>query len=184
MVTMSDTILTHLPLKPGPWALDTNHVRVGFAIRHLGVAKVRGLFSAVDARLVVGTTPGSSAVEATIDVASLDTGNADRDAHVLSSELLDVATRPTMTFRSTTIASSGEDWTLDGDLSIGTVTRPVRLTVEFGGVADFFDGTRHAGFEARGEIRRKDFGIDFGPANALLGDVVKLEIDLEFIEPA
>ena len=147
------------------------------------MAKVRGLFSTVDAQLVVGTTPGSSSVEATIDIASLDTGNADRDAHVLSPELLDVAARPTMTFRSATIVGSGEEWTLDGDLSIGAVTRPVRLTVEFGGVADFVDGTRHAGFEARGEIRRKDFGIDFGPANALLGDVVKLEIDLEFIEP-
>ena len=184
MVTMSDTILSQLPLKTGTWALDTNHVRVGFAIRHLGVARVRGLFSSVDARLVVGTTPESSSVEATIDIASLDTGNADRDAHVLSPELLDVATRPAITFRSTTIAGSGEDWTLDGDLTIGAVTRPVRLTVEFGGVAEFFDGTRHAGFEARGEIRRKDFGIDFGPVNALLGDVVKLEIDLEFIEPA
>jgi polyisoprenoid-binding protein YceI len=125
-----------------------------------------------------------SAVSASIDLGSIDTGNADRDAHLRSSELLDVEERPTMTFRSTCISGSGEDWTLDGDLTIGDVTRPISLDVEFGGVADVFDGTRHSGFEARGELRRNDFGLSFGALDALLGQVVKLELDLEFIEPA
>lgn len=142
---MTDTVLTQLPLKPGSWALDAAHARVGFAVRHLGVAKVRGRFDDIDAKLTVGATPEETAVEATIGIASIDTGNRDRDADVLSAELLDV---------------------------------------ELGGIADFFDGTRHAGFEARGELRRKDFGIDFGPLNALLGDAVKIALDLEFIEPS
>ena len=77
----------------------------------------------------------------------------------------------------------GSDWILDGELTIGDVTQPLALTVEFGGVQPFFDGTRHAGFEAIGEIRRKDFDLGFGPVGATLGDTVKIELDLQFIEP-
>ena len=175
---------SELPLKPGSWTLDKAHARVGFSVRHLGVSKVRGRFAELDADLVVGSSLDDSAVSASIDLGSIDTGNADRDAHLRSNELLDVEQRPTMRFRSTGISGAGEDWTLDGDLTIGDVTRPISLDVEFGGVADVFDGTRHAGFEARGELRRNDFGLSFGALDALLGQVVKLELDLEFIEPA
>jgi polyisoprenoid-binding protein YceI len=178
------TSTTDLPLNPGRWALDKAHARVGFSVRHLGVSKVRGFFADVDAELVVGASLDDTAVNASIDMASIDTGNADRDANVRSNQLLDVEQRPTMTFRATGISGSGEDWTLDGDLTIGDVTRPMSLDVEFGGIAEVFDGTRHAGFEARGELRRKDFGLSFGPADPLVGQVVKLEFDLEFIEPA
>ena len=172
-----------LPLVPGRWALDPAHSQVTFSIRHLGVSKVRGRFGDFDAELVVGPTAETSSVNATVAVASVDTGNADRDAHVLADDLLDVGRRPTLAFRSLAVHGAGSDWTLDGELTIGGVTRPLSLDVEFGGVADFFDGTRHAGFEARGELRRKDYDIDFGAADALLGDVVKIELDLEFIEP-
>ena len=184
-MTNPDTTLTAtaLPLAPGRWSLDGNHVRVGFAVRHLGVSKVRGHFSDVQAVLVVGETADESSVRATVAIASIDTGNADRDAHVLSHDLLDVDKRPTMTFASTAITGAGAEWTLDGDLTIGGVTRPVSFAVEFGGTSDFQDGV-HAGFEARGEIRRHDFDIHFGPLDAALGNVVKLELDLEFLEPA
>jgi polyisoprenoid-binding protein YceI len=181
-MTDATTAATALPLVPGRWALDTNHARVGFAARHLGVSKVRGHFAAVEAELVVGESHEDSSVTATIDVASLDTGNKDRDAHVLSPELLDVATRPTMTFRSLSISGDGTDWILDGELTIGDVTQPVMLEVELGGTEPFMDGV-HAGFEARGEIRRHDFGIHFGPLDKALGNVVKLELDLEFLQP-
>ncbi len=88
-----------------------------------------------------------------------------------------------MSYRSTRIQGEGSDWTVEGDLTIGDVTRLLSLTVELGGVEDFFDGTRHAGFEATGEIRRKDFGLGFGALGAMLGDIVKIELDLQFIEP-
>ena len=145
---------------------------------------MRGLFSDFDASLAVGET-----IDDTLDrrrpsaLASIDTGNADRDAHVRSADLLDVERRPTMRSgrpRSPATARTGRS---TGDLTIGDVTRPIEFAVEFGGVADFVDGTRHAGFEATGELRRKDFGLDFGPLGAMLGDVVKIELDLEFIEP-
>jgi polyisoprenoid-binding protein YceI len=172
-----------LPLIPGRWTLDAHHSQVSFSIRHLGVSKVRGRFRDLDADLVVGTTPEASSVTATIAVASLDTGNADRDAHVLSDELLDVGKRPTLAFRSLAVQGEGADWTIDGELTIGDVTRPITLDVELGGVEDFFDGTRHAGFEATTQLRRKDFGLAFGAGEAILGDVVKIELDLQFVEP-
>lgn len=172
------------PLKQGTWALDPNHSAVGFTIRHLGVAKVRGRFASFTAALVVGPTPDESGVSATVDLASIDTGQADRDAHVRTADLLDVEHRPTMSYRSRQVRGEGADWTVVGDLTIGDVTRPLTLAVELGGVEAFFDGTRHAGFEATGQIRRKEYGLDFGPLGAALGDVVKIELDLQFVEPA
>ncbi len=171
------------PLAQGIWALDTAHTTIGFTIRHLGVSKVRGRFGDVSAELVVGPTPEESHVSATVALASIDTSNEMRDNHLRSAELFDVENRSTMSFRSTRFQGAGTDWTLDGELTIGEVTRPLSLAVEFGGVQSVFDGTRHAGFEATGEIRRKDFGLEFGPVGAVLGDVVKIELDLEFIEP-
>jgi len=181
---MTTTASQVLPLSQGTWALDTSHTSVSFAIRHLGVAKVRGRFGDVTAELVVGPTLSESGVTATIALASIDSGQPDRDAHVRSAELLDVEKRPTMTYRSTQIRGDDNQWTVEGDLTIGDVTRPVTLAVALGGVEGFYDGTRHAGFEATGEIRRKDFGLGFGPLGAMLGDVVKIELDLEFVEPA
>ena len=81
-------------------------------------------------------------------------------------------------------AIAGDGWAIDGEVTIGDVTRPLRLDLDFGGVQDFADGTRHAGFEATGEIRRSDFGIAPGVPSAMLGDVVKFELDLQLIEPA
>lgn len=173
-----------LPLAQGTWVLDTDHTSVGFTVRHLGVSKIRGRFADVAAELVVGPTLEESRVTATIAMTSIDTGNSERDAHLRSAELLDVENRPTMSFRSTNVRGEGSDWVADGELAIGDVTRPLSLTVELGGVEDFFDGTRHAGFEATGEIRRKDFDLGFGTLGAMLGDVVKIELDLQFIEPA
>jgi len=179
---MTTTDTTALPLRSGTWAYDPLHSSVGFQIRHLGISKVRGHFGTFETELTVGETVGSIAVTATVQLASIDTGNPDRDAHVRSSDLLDVEKRPTMAFRSTRISGEGEDWTMEGDLTIGDVTRPLSLAVEFGGVVEsVVDGRRHAGFEATGELRRKDFGLDFAPG--LLGDVVKITLDLQFVEP-
>jgi polyisoprenoid-binding protein YceI len=172
-----------LPLGPGEWTLDPFHSAVNFTIRHLGIAKVRGRFNGVRAGLVVGERVEDVRVSATIDLASIDTGNADRDAHVRASDLLDVAKRPTMTFRSTRVSGEGEEWTMEGELTIGDVTRPVSLAVEFGGLGAMPGGDgRHAGFEASGEIRRSEFGLDFAPG--LLGEVVKIQLDMQFVEPA
>ena len=175
---------TTLPLIPGRWALDTAHASVGFAIRHLGVAKVRGRFTEFDVDVVVGETLEDTRISATIDLASIDTGNADRDAHCRADDMIDVANRPTLTFRSTRLSGDGTDWTLEGDVTIGDVTKPITLAVELGGVEEFpGGGPRHAGFEATGELRRSDFGIAPGLPAAVLGDVLKLSRDIELLEP-
>ncbi|MGW0611986.1 YceI family protein [Streptomyces sp. NPDC002788] len=176
------TAATALPLAPGHWALDPLHSSVNFTIRHLGIAKVRGRFERLEAELSVGERVEDVRVSATVDLASVDTGNADRDAHVRAADLLDVEKRPTMAYRSTRVSGEGEDWTVEGELTIGDVTRPVTLAVEFGGLVEVpMDGSRHAGFEATGEIRRGDFGLGFAPG--LLGDVVKIQLDMQFVEP-
>jgi polyisoprenoid-binding protein YceI len=175
------TTTTALPLTAGRWTLDPFHSSVGFTIRHLGVSKVRGRFARFDLALEVGDTLESSSLAATVDVASIDTGNADRDAHVLAPDILDVSQRPTLDFLATRITGGGDSWVAEGELTIGAVTRPVTLDVAFGGVEVFpVDGSRHAGFEATTQLRLKDYGIDvFG-----LGDVVKVELDVQLVEPS
>jgi polyisoprenoid-binding protein YceI len=172
-------------LRPGRWLLDANHSSVGFAVRHLGVSMIRGRFGRFDAGLVVGDTIHDSSLVATVDLSSIDTGNRDRDAHVLAPELLDVERRQTMTFQSTAITGAGEQWRVHGDLTIGDVTGPLALDVTFGGVEAFFDGTRHAGFEAVGAVRRSEFGIEFpGVGTNMLGDRVDIVLDIQLIEPS
>ncbi|MCF6526558.1 YceI family protein [Streptomyces sp. JJ36] len=173
-----------LPLPPGTWTLDHHHSSVGFEIRHLGISKVRGRFGEVDATLVVGRTLDDCSVTATVALGSVDTGNADRDAHVRAPDMLDVERRPEMTFRSSRLRGAGAEWAMDGTLTIGEVSREVSFTAEFGGLVDsVLDDRRHCGFEARGEIRRSDFGLGFGAGDALLGDVVKVQLDVQFVEP-
>jgi polyisoprenoid-binding protein YceI len=187
MAAMTSTNTT-LPLAPGTWALDANHSAIGFTIRHLGVSKVRGRFQRFDVGVLIGETLDDTSVTATVDLASIDTGNPDRDAHVRSADLLDVERRPTMTYRSTRITEARDRWLVDGDLTIGEVTRPLQLAVELGGIEEFPGGPRHAGFEASGEVRRKEFGIDLalppGVSTVALGDVVKLDLDIQLLEPA
>ncbi len=179
---MTTSQTTALPLTAGTWGFDPFHSSVNFTIRHLGISKVRGRFDKLDAELVVGETLADSRITATVALDSINTGNTDRDAHVRASDLLDVANRPTMSFRSTRLEGAGEDWTMEGELTIGDVTRPISFEVEFGGVVDVpMDGSRHAGFEATGEIRRSEYGLTFAPG--LLGEVVKIHLDVQFIAP-
>jgi polyisoprenoid-binding protein YceI len=176
-----------LPLVPGRWVVDHNHSSINFSIRYLGVSKVRGRFTSFDAKIIIGEALEDTSVNATIEVASIDTDNADRDAHVLGPDIIDVQHRPTMTFRSTRVLGFGAEWQVDGELTIGQITRPVTLAAEFGGIENVPGGPRHAGFEAATEIRRKDFGIDaampLGVGGVVLGDVIKVELDLQLLEP-
>jgi polyisoprenoid-binding protein YceI len=183
------TTLRELPLRTGKWALDTAHSAVTFSIRHLGLAKVRGRFDRFDAALDIGPTLAESRVEATIDMDSIDTNNDDRDAHLRSTDFFSIEIHPTMRFVSTGISGAGADWQLSGLLTLNGITRPIELDVEFNGLEDFPGrDMRLAGFSAAGSLKRSEFGIEFGmmPLGAdklALSDEVKIELDMEFVEP-
>lgn len=178
------TPTTSIPLTTGRWAVDLAHTSVGFTIRHLGVSKVRGRFDVFSADVVVGHDLASTSVDASVALDSIDTGNRQRDADVLAPEFLDVAHHPTLTFRSTSISALADEgsYAIVGDVTIGGVTQPLTLHAEFGG-SQSVDGTRHAGFEAVADLRRKDFGIGANVPGAMLGDIVKIELDVQLLEP-
>lgn len=186
-MTTTDPTTTSLPLKPGRWVLDTMHSGASFSIRHLGVAKVRGRFNTVDATLDVGTTLEDSKFVATIDATTVDTGNADRDAHTRSAEMLNVDEHPEWRFESTSITGDGETFEVEGEALIAGNKTPFSFEVEFHGIAEFpATGNRHAGFSSSGQLSRKDLGLTFsalGPADKLLGDKVTFELDAELLEP-
>ena len=115
-------------LTPGHWSIDPNHSAITFAIRHLGLSKVRGRFRAFDVFLDIGPSTTDFEVVANIDLASIDTSNPDRDAHVRSTDFFNVDQHPTMTFRSTRIEPTDDGYTMTGDLTLNGVTRSVTRT--------------------------------------------------------
>src|SRR5258706_10021119 len=131
---MTVTIETTIPgYVAGTWTIAPVHSEVGFSVRHMMVSKVRGKFNVFSGDIVTGENPLASQVSATIDLSSIDTGNADRDNHIRSADFFEVDKHKTMTFRSTGVRQDGEDHVLDGELTLRTVTKPVSLRLELGG---------------------------------------------------
>jgi polyisoprenoid-binding protein YceI len=184
------TATTALALPTGTYMLDVHHSSVHFQVRHLGLANVHGTFKSFTASLAIGETLADVIVDASIDLASIDTGQPDRDAHLLSTDFFDAARNPAMAFRSTSITQVGGDlYDLTGDLTINGHTRPATFRTEFNGTEVFpVDQSVHVGFTATGEVRRGDFGIDFnmplGVNKLAVGDKVKVQLDIQFIAPA
>jgi polyisoprenoid-binding protein YceI len=178
-----------LPLDTGSWDFDPNHSGVHFKVRHLGLTNVRGRFNGVRAWLKVGDDLAGTQLGAEIDIATIDTNQHDRDAHLLSTDFFSADTHPTMTFNSTEIRHvGGDEYEVDGDLTLHGTTKPVTLEVEFTGVVVHpGDGKRHAGFVASTRIVRDDFGIDFnmpiGLDKLALGKRIDVDIDAQFTAP-
>lgn len=169
----------------GTWTVDPSHSEVGFTVRHLAVARVRGHFERFDASITIAPDPLDSAVTAEIDLSSIDTRDAQRDEHLRSSDFFSVDEHPKMTFRSTSVKPDGSDFLVSGDLTIGEITRTVDLDLEFNGIGpDPWGGTR-IGFSATTEINRKDFGIDFNiPLDGggfVIGDRVRIALEVEAV---
>lgn len=172
-------------LTPGTWTIDPSHTTLGFVARHLVVAKVRGRFGAVTGDITIAENHLASSVTASIEMASVDTGDAGRDEHLRGADFFDVEQFPTMTFTSTKVTGDGSDYTLTGDLTIKGVTKPVTLDLEFDGVSgDPWGGTR-AGFTATGEIDRREWGLEWNVAldtgGMLVGEKIKLQLDIEAV---
>jgi polyisoprenoid-binding protein YceI len=168
----------------GTWEIDPVHSEVGFAVRHMMVSKVRGKFDKFAGQIVTGQDLLQSSVTAEIEMASINTGQEQRDAHIRSADFFDVENHPTMTYRSTGVRAEGDHYVLDGDLTLKGVTRQVPLTLELNGFGpDAYGGTR-AGFTATGEINRKDFGVDFGGVQngvVVVADKVTLHLEIEAV---
>ena len=168
----------------GTWEIDPVHSEVGFAVRHMMVSKVRGKFDKFAGQIVTGPDLLQSSVTAEIDLASINTGQEQRDAHIRSADFFDVDNHAAMTYRSTGVRAEGDHYVLDGDLTLKGVTRQVPLTLELNGFGpDAYGGTR-AGFTATGEINRKDFGVDFGGVQngvVVVADKVTLHLEIEAV---
>lgn len=168
------------------FGLDPAHTTAEFVVRHLMITKVRGRFTKLDGRIEVG--PGGdlpTLVTATIDATSIDTREEQRDAHLRSADFFDVDKFPTLTFESTRIYGSPDDFTIDGKLTIRGVTRDVSLAAEFEGRAnDPWGGTR-IGYSAHTTINRKDFGLAWNAAletgGVVVGDEVRIELNVEAV---
>lgn len=173
----------------GTYGLDVSHSHVGFVVRHLMVAKVRGRFAAFTGTVDIADDPAASSVHVDIDVASIDTRDEQRDGHLRSADFFDADNHPQMSFRSTKVAhASGDRWLVDGDLTIRGVTKPVQLTVEFEGAAVDPWGNAKIGFSATGELDREAFGLTWNQSletgGVLVGKTVKLEIEAELVRQA
>ena len=181
-ITQSGTIPGYVT---GTWSIDPVHSEVGFSVRHMMVSKVRGKFTKFSGQVVTADDVLSSSVNAEIDLSSIDTGAEQRDAHLRSPDFFDTDNHPLMTYRSTGIRADGDDYIVEGELTLKGVTRSVPLKLELNGFGpDAYGGTR-AGFTATAEINRQDFGVNWNAAmetgGVVVSDKVAIHLEIEAV---
>jgi polyisoprenoid-binding protein YceI len=181
------TATTANQLTAGTWAIDPVHSSIAFSVRHLLVSKVRGHFNTFSGAVVVGEDD-SPTVTAEIAVASVDTRNEQRDAHLKSADYFDVENYPTATFTSHGVRESGDRYLLDGDFTLKGITKPVSLELEFNGTNPGMGHGEVAGFTASVVLNRKDFGIDVDlpleTGGTVVGDKVTITLEIEALKQA
>ncbi|MBM9468205.1 YceI family protein [Nakamurella leprariae] len=179
---------TTAPTLTGTWTADPVHSDVSFKVRHMAVGKARGAFTLVGGTLAfTGEDLATGTVTAAIDATSVDTNNEQRDQHVLSPDFLDAANFATIDFVSTGVREAdGDEFVLDGELTIRGTTKPVELEVEYLGVTVDAYGAERLGFSAKTSISRKDYGVSFsaafGAGNSVVADKVEIDLELEFVK--
>ena len=166
------------------WTIDTAHSELTFRVRHLA-GRVRGQFDTWQGTIEADPDNLShGTAKITVETASINTGNADRDAHLRSADFFEVEKYPTIEFTSSRLEMDGEDIKLWGDLTLHGVTQPVVLKGTYGGIVNDPWGGRRINFEAKGKINRKDFGLSWGTlveGVALVGDVVEIDLAIEAV---
>jgi polyisoprenoid-binding protein YceI len=180
--------MADLSATTGTWAIDPTHSNIGFSVRHAMVAKVRGRFTDFAGTFVLdGANPAASTAEITIQTASIDTANADRDGHLKSADFFSVESNAVLSFTSTSVTQKGDDtFVVTGDLTLGEHTKSVDVEFEFNGTSTDPYGNARVGFEGEAEISRKDFGLNFNVAldtgGVLVGDAIKIILDIAAIK--
>ncbi|EFL22982.1 YceI like family protein [Streptomyces himastatinicus ATCC 53653] len=172
----------------GDYTVDPAHSSIGFTVRHAMVTNVRGSFPEHEGTLHLdGADPSRSTASLDVTIASVDTGKADRDAHLRSADFFDAETHPRMTFRSTAAEQVDEEnYRITGDLTIKGVTRPITIDLEFNGSATDAFGNERVGFEGRAELLRSDWGLTWNAAletgGVMVSDKAKLTFDISAIK--
>ncbi len=186
---MSNATATATPTRvpTGRWAVDPSHSSVEFQVKHLGIANVRGHFANFGGALEIGQDLASARAFGTVDVASVDTNDEGRDAHLRSPDFFDVEQYPEATFRSREITPTGDEtFEITGDLTLHGVTRELRLQAEITGTEQDPYGNDRVALEVTGELDRRDYGITFnqalGSGNVLVSDRVKLHLDISAVK--
>ena len=187
MSTQDTTTTPSIAQLSGDYVVDPSHSRIGFVARHAMVTKVRGAFNEFDGSgYFDAENPAGSHLALTIQAASIDTRNADRDGHLKSNDFFDMATYPQITFRSTSVDQlTDETFAVTGDLTIKATTKPVTVTFEYSGSAVDPYGNTRIGLEGSTTINRKDWGVNWNAAleagGVLVGEKVTLAFDVSAI---
>ncbi|MFZ3567960.1 YceI family protein [Streptomyces sp. BH034] len=174
----------------GDYTVDPAHTTLGFVARHAMVTNVKGSFSDFTGSLHLdGSDPAKSTASFDVQMASISTGNEDRDGHLKSADFFKIDEFPTMTFRSTSAESlGGDDYRITGDLTILGTTKPLSIDLEFNGVAKDPFGNERVGFEGKTEILRSEWGLTWNAAletgGVLISDKIKLNFDISAIKEA
>jgi len=178
---MTTTTLQNLAQLAGDYTLDHTHTRIGFVARHAMVTKVRGAFNEFEGTAHIDSDLSKSSAQLTIQAASIDTRNADRDGHLRSNDFFDMENSPEITFASTGVRQT-DDTTVqvNGDLTIKGVTKPVTVDFEYQGSATDPFGNERVGFEGAVTINRKDWGVNWNAALETGGVLVSEKVTLEF----
>ena len=167
----------------GTWAIDPTHTEVGFSVRHLAISKVRGKFERFSGTFTTAENPLDSSVEATVEVASINTNQADRDNHLRTNDFFAVDEYPEFTFKSTGVREEGGEFKIDGDLTLRGVTKPVTFDLELGGFGKDPYGNYKVGFTATTVVKREDFGVQWNApletGGLLLGSDVTITLDVQ-----
>ena len=170
------------------WVIDPTHSEISFKIRHLMITNVKGSFRDFDATIYsTGDDFMTAEIDCWINAASVDTGSADRDAHIKGPEFFDAATFPQITFEASSYENVDNDgsYELIGDLTIKGIPKKIKLDVEFGGVVRDPWGNEKAGFTINGKVNRKDWGLNWNTTleagGMLISDEIKISCEIQLM---
>ncbi len=170
----------------GKYVIDTSHASVGFIVKHMMFSKVRGSFKEFEGEINVADDIENSHASANIKLASIDTGDKQRDEHLKSGDFFGIDQYQEMTYAGNKVRKNGDKWILDGELSLHGVTKDVPLTIEFTGSGADPYGNQRIGLSAWAEINREDFGLTTNivleAGGFVIGKDIKIEIELEAIK--